>query len=449
MERLRRKIDDYLIKWKHDEERLPLIIKGARQIGKTNAIKNFGKKEYTTFIEINFALQPEYKTIFEKGFGVNNIIKNISLKNPNANFIPNKTLIFFDEMQECPNAATSLKSFREDGRYDVICSGSLMGINYKEIESNSVGNKIDYVMYSLDFEEFLWAKGYKEEQIEDMYQCMKDVKPLSSTLYDVMLNNFKDYMIVGGMPEIVKMFIKNGNYSGVLQKQQQILIDYEEDITKYAGGLDKGKILNVYRKIPVFLGKDNKKFQITKVENNARSREYVGVIDWLKNAGIINICYLMNTLELPLKGNYDPNNFKLYFGDPGLLIGSLEEEAARDLRNNENFNTYKGAIYENVIADMLVKSGYNLFFYRDEQKKLEMDFFIRDTYNLIPVEVKANDNSTVSLNKLINSDKYKEIKYGIKLCNKNVGFNDNFYTFPYFLTFLLKRFLRDKDLDNE
>ena len=449
MERLRRKIDDYLIKWKLDEERLPLIVKGARQIGKTNAIKNFGEKEYEVFLEINFALQPEYKTIFDSGFEVDSIIKNISLKNPTLDFIPYKTLIFFDEMQECSNAATSLKAFREDGRYDVICSGSLMGINYMEIESNSVGNKIDYTMYSLDFEEFLWAKGYKDEQIEDMYNCMRDIRPLAPTLYNVMLENFKEYMVIGGMPEIIKMFIKNNNYNGILQKQQQILIDYEEDITKYAGGLDKGKILSVYRKIPVFLGKDNKKFQITKVEHNARSRDYVGVVDWLKNAGIVNVCYAMECLELPLKGNYIPNNFKLYFGDNGLLIGSLEEEAQRDLRNNENFNTYKGAIYENIVADMLVKSGYDLFFYKDEQKKLEMDFFVRNERYLIPVEVKASDNSTLSLNKLVSNKRHEEIKFGIKLCNKNIGFNGTFYTFPYFLTFLLKRFLLDKDFENK
>lgn len=320
-----------------------------------------------------------------------------------------------------------------------------MGINYKEIESNSVGNKEDYTMYSLDFEEYLWAKGYKENQIEDLYTCMKNIEPLSETAYNVMLENFKEYMILGGMPKIVSEFIKNRNFSGILKLQEQILLDYEEDITKYAGGLDKSKILDVYRKIPVFLGQDNKKFQISKIKDGARNREYVGVVDWLKNAGIINISYLMSNLSLPLKGNYNPENYRLYFGDTGLLIGSLDEESQKDLRNNENFNTYKGAIYENIIGDMLVKEGYNLFFYKNDEKKLEMDFFIRDTDSLIPVEVKAKDGSTISLNKLIESDTYPEIKYGIKLCNKNIGFNGKFYTFPYFLTFLLKRFLREKD----
>ena len=444
MERLKRKIDKYLIEWKNSSNKLPLIIKGARQIGKTNAIRNFGKNNYKTFIEINFALQPQFKTIFEEGFEVNNIIKNITLKMPEVELNEHNTLIFFDEMQECVSTATSLKAFREDGRYDIICSGSLMGINYNEIESNSVGNKEDYIMRSLDFEEFLWAKGYSNEQINDLYKHMQELKPLSNMQYDVMMANFKDYMIVGGMPAIVSRFIENKNFSGILKMQQQILLDYEEDITKYAGGLDKTKILNCYRKIPVFLGNENKKFQISKIADGARNREYVGVVEWLANAGIVNISYAMEQASLPLKGNYNPDNYRLYFADTGLLIGSLDEEVQDDLRNNENMNTYKGALYENIVSDMLVKEGYDLYFYRDDSKKIKMDFMVRDKNSLIPIEVKANDNATISLNNLINSNLYKDIKYGIKLCNKNIGFNGKFYTFPYFLTFLLKRYLKEK-----
>ena len=444
MPRLKRKIDKYLIEWKNDKNRLPLIVKGARQIGKTETIENFGKNNYENVVEINFVLQKQYKNIFDDGFDVDTIIRNISLINPNFNFTTGKTLIFFDEIQDCINATTSLKSFNIDGRYDVICSGSLMGINYQEIESNSVGNKQDYEMNSMDFEEFLWAKGYKETQIEEMYSYMLNCKPLPKVMYSVMLENFKEYMIVGGMPAIVNRFVEQKNYSGILNMQRQILLDYEEDITKYAGGLDKGKILNVYRKIPVFLGNENKKFQISKIEHNARNREYVGVIDWLSNAGIINISYCMETPFLPLKGNYNPDNYRLYFKDTGLLVASLDDEAGEDLRVNKNFNTYKGALYENIVGEMLVKEGYSLYFHKNEKGTIEMDFFIRDKDSLIPIEVKASDNETLSLNKLIESDKYKDIKYGIKLCNKNIGFNGKFYTFPYFLTFLLKRFLKEK-----
>ena len=209
-------------------------------------------------------------------------------------------------------------------------------------------------------------------------------------------------------------------------------------------GLDKTKILNCYRKIPVFLGNENKKFQISKIATGARNREYVGVVEWLANAGIVNICYAMEQASLPLKGNYNPDNYRLYFADTGLLIGSLDEEVQEDLRNNENMNTYKGALYENIVGDMLAKQGYDLYFYRDDSKKIEMDFMLRDKNSLIPIEVKANDNATNSLNNLINSNLYKDIKYGIKLCNKNIGFNGKFYTFPYFLTFLLKRYLKEK-----
>lgn len=445
MLRLKRKIDDFLIEWKNSYNKLPLIVKGARQIGKTDAIENFAKKNYEYVIEINFALQKQYRSIFDDGFDVDTIIKNISLINPSFEFVAGKTLIFFDELQDCINAATSLKSFNIDKRYDVICSGSMMGINYNEIESNSVGNKQDYEMFSMDFEEFLWAKGYKKEQIEDLYTHMKNITPLSSLEYNVMLNNFYEYMIVGGMPAIVKTFIQNNNYSGILNMQEQILLDYKEDITKYAKGLEQAKILNIYNKIPVFLGKENKKFQISKVEQGARNREYIGTIDWLNNAGIINICYCLSQPELPLKGNYNPDNYRVYFKDTGLLIGSLDEEVQADLRNNKNFNTYKGALYENIVADMLVKSGYLLFFYKNEKSTLEMDFFVRDANSLIPIEVKANDNATISLNNLIDKKVYKDINYGIKLCNKNIGFNGKFYTFPYFLTFLIKRFLSEKN----
>lgn len=444
MNRLRRKVDQYLIDWKNNPNKMPLIIKGARQIGKTESIENFAKNNYEHVVEINFALDKQYLNIFENGFDVDTIIKNITFINPNFEFIPGKTLIFFDELQSCINCATSLKAFNLDGRYDVICSGSLMGINYKEIESNSVGNKLDYDMHSMDFEEFLWAKGYKDEQIEELYECMKETKPLTTSQYEAMMNNFKDYMIVGGMPAIVNRFVTQNNYSGILDMQKQIQLDYEEDITKYANGLDQGKILNVYRKIPAFLGNENKKFQISKIENGARNREYVGTIEWLKNAGIINVSYCLEQPELPLGGNFDPDNYRVYFGDTGILIGSLDDEAQEDLRKNQNFNTYKGAIYENIVGDMLVKAGYKLYFYKNEKGTIEMDFFIRDRNSLIPVEVKANDNATISLKKLIESEKYKDIKYGIKLCNKNIGFNGEFYTFPYFLTFLLKRYLKEK-----
>lgn len=443
---MRRKIDEYLFKWKQTPERYPLIVKGARQVGKTASIRQFAKTNYKNVIEINFILQKQFKDIFDDGFDVDTIVRNISMKDPSLLFKPYETLIFFDEIQSCVNTATSLKAFKEDGRYDVICSGSLMGINYDQIESNSVGYKEDYEMHSMDFEEFLWAKGYSDAQIDDLFQHIKTATPFTESTLNAMFNNFREYLVVGGMPAIVNSFVKNKNFSGTLKMQRQILLDYEEDITKYAGGLDHGKILGVFRKIPVFLGNDNKKFQITKIEKGARNREYVGIVDWLDSAGIINVCYCMTKPELPLKGNYNPDHYKVYFADTGLLVASLDDEAQEDLRNNKNFNAYKGAIYENVIADALAKQSYPLYFYRNEKGTLEIDFIVRDSHSLVPIEVKAIDGATPSLNKLIDKDKYCDVDYGIKFCYKNIGFNGKFYTLPYFAAFLLRRFLKERDL---
>ena len=444
MDYLKRKIDKFLDEWLISDKKKPLIIKGARQIGKTKTIEEFAKRNNLSLVEINFVLNPEFRDIFDNGYKVDKILENISFKDPSLEFIPGKTLIFFDEIQKCINAATSLKSFKLDGRFDVICSGSLMGLSYKEIESVSTGHKIDYTMYSMDFEEFLWALGYKEEQIENLYECMKNLSPLSETQFNVLLDRFHQYMVLGGMPEVVKLFVDQKNYSGTLALQKQIILDYEEDITKYVEGLDKTKILNVFRKIPVFLGQDNKKFRISKVAHGARNREYTGVTDWLIDAGIVNISYCLNDLALPLKGNYDSNNYRMYFMDTGLLVASLDEESSKDLRDNKNFNTYKGAIYENIVGDMLKKSGYNLYFYKNEDGTQEVEFFVRDANNLIPIDVKATDGKVKSIKSFIEDKNIKDINFGIKLAEKNIGFENNIYTFPYFLTFLLKRFLSEK-----
>lgn len=438
---LKRKIDQFLLDWKKNPDRLPLIIKGARQIGKTYSIKQFAQT-YKSFVEINFITHSKYKSIFSSGYGADDVIKEISLLNPDFKFIPHDTLILFDEIQACPDCATCLKFFKLDCRYDVICSGSLLGVKYSDITSVSVGYKEDYEMHSLDFEEFLWAKGYSAEQIEDLFSHMRQLRPFSKNEFEVWSENFKEYMVLGGMPAVVKLFIQQKNYSGTLSVQKQILIDYGEDITKYAEGLEKGKIRSIYDHIPVFLAKENKKFQISKVAIHARNRDYIGAVDWLEDAGVINICYCLDLPELPLKGNYKPDEYKVYFRDTGLLVASLDEEAQEDLRQNKNFNVYKGAVYENIVSDMLYKQGYGLYYYKNTKSTVEMDFFVRDAESLIPVEVKASDGATPSLKKMITDSKFSDIKYGIKFCNRNIGFNGTFYTFPYFCAFLLKRYLK-------
>ena len=444
MDLLKRKIDAFLASWKQNPQRKPLIVKGARQIGKTRSIQAFGQANYESVIEINFVLQKKFRSIFDNGYEVDTIIKNISLMEPSWQFIPYKTLIFFDELQKCPDCATSLKSFNADPRYDVICSGSLMGIYYEEIESNAVGNKEDFEMHSLDFEEFLWARGYSESQVEDLYKHMASLTPFSELEMNVYMDVFRDYMTIGGMPEVVKMYIDNGHFSGTLELLRQLLLDYEEDITKYAKESDKAKILAVYNHISTFLAKPSKKYQITKVAKGARNREYIGAVEWLEKAGVVNICHCLGNPELPLKGNYDADTYKVYYHDTGLLIASLDEEAQEDLRANKNFGTYKGAIYENVVGEMLRKSGYEqLYYYKNDNPALEMDFFVRDSDSLVPIEVKAKDGATASLNHLIDWPSFPDVSYGIKFGYKNIGWGGKFYTFPYFLTFLLKRFLKE------
>ena len=434
-------MDNALQEWRKTPDRKPLIIRGARQVGKTYTVRRFGEL-YKSFIEINFVTNPEYKGIFSNGYSVQEVTKLISFRNQLARFIPGETLIFFDEMQAYPDCATSLKFFREDGRYDVICSGSMMGMNYQEITSNSVGYKSDMTMYSLDFEEFLWARGYSSEQIDDILRHLCEQTPFSSMEMKVLLGLFLEYAVIGGMPEVVQNFLSTMLFSQTLDMQRQLLLDYEEDIVKYAKGIGKARIKSVYRHIPVALARDNKKFQISKVAHGARSRDYIGCVDWLKDAGIIHLCYCLNYPELPLRGNYDESKYKIYYHDNGLLIASLDEEANQDLRKNQNLGVFKGAIYENMVAEALVKSGYPLYYYRGENSQLEMDFFIRDAHGLIPVEVKAKNGATTSLNHLLSAkEKFPDIQYGIKLCSNNLGFNGRFYTIPYFCAFLLKRWL--------
>ena len=441
---LRRKTDDFLKAWKENPDRKPLIVKGPRQIGKTESIRKFGEENYEEVIEINFVEEPKYKLIVEDGYKTADIIKNISRMDPSKKFVEGKTLLFFDELQEFPEIATALKFFCQDGRFDVICSGSMLGINYGRIESNSIGYKEDYRMYSFDFEEFLWAKGYDDSFTEDLFAHMTELVPFGEVELSLCQGLFLDFCILGGMPAVVREYIAKGTFEGSLAIQRQLLADYEEDVRKYAGGLDQTRILNVFRQIPVQLAKDNKKFQISKVASGARFKDYRGCIEWLADAGIVNICYCMNYPELPLKGNFDETKYKIYFADSGLLVAMLDEEAQEDLRANKNLGVYKGALYENVVGEALTKSGCGLYYYKREDSTLEEDFFVRTMRSLIPIEVKATNGRAKSLKVLIGSDKYEDIQYGIKFTGGNIGFDKDIYTFPYFLAFLLKRYLAGK-----
>lgn len=441
---LKRKIDNYLLDWKANENRKPLIIKGPRQIGKTESIKKFAEAHYESVIEINFVLSEKYKMIANDGYDTDSIIKNISLIDPSHKFIPGKTLIFFDEIQEYPKITTSLKFFKIDGRFDVICSDSLLGINYRQTESNSVGYKTDYDMYSLDFEEFLWARGYNDKTVEEMLEHMKNAEAFSDLEHKVYSELFMDYCVLGGMPAVVREFVENKTFEGTLEIQRQLIADYKEDIRKYAEGMDQTRILNVFNSIPVQLAKENKKFQLSKVEKGARFKDYRGCVEWLEDSGMVNLCYCLLDAELPLKGNYDEDKFKMYFCDTGLFVALLDDEAQEDLRANKNLGVYKGALYESIVAEALVKSGYGLYYYKKDNSTLELDFFVRTADDLVPLEVKSKNGKAKSIKTLIANEKYEDVSYGIKLCAGNIGMNDNLYTFPYYCTFLLKRYLTEK-----
>ncbi len=441
----KRKIDDFLQEWKADVKHKPLIIKGARQIGKTESILHFAKQNYKNIVYINFALEKKFMQILADGYDVESVTRNITLADPSIQFIPKESIILFDEIQENPDVATSLKSFHRDGNYDVICSGSMLGINYKRIHSNSVGSKTDYEMFSMDFEEFLWAKGYREEHVNSILSHMLENKPFNENELSIFKELFLTYSVLGGMPDVIKQYLETGTFSGTLDLQNQIRLDYEEDVRKYAEGLDQTKIISVYRSIPAQLAKENKKFQFNKVAKNARSREYSGCIDWLKDAGIIMECNCLQFPELPLKGNVEENKYKLYYMDTGLLISSLDEEAQEDLRVNKNLGVYKGALYENFVAEAFVKQGLGLYYYKKENASLEEDFFVRTQNALVPVEVKANSNQSKALSTLISNKRYQDISFGIKLGDVNVGYANRIYTFPYFCAFKLKEYLKKKD----
>ncbi len=438
---LRRKIDEFLKTWKQTPGHMPLIIKGARQIGKTESILHFAEKEYANVVNINFALESGYKTITSDGYEVDRILRNITLIDPSKRFVAGNTLILFDEIQEHPDIATTLKAFRIDGRFDVICSGSLLEINYRRIHSNSVGNKQDYEMFSMDFEEFLWAKGYSDATILEILSHMTEQRPFSDTEFMVFRRLFLDYCVLGGMPAVVRQYIETGLFTGSKDIQEQIRLDYEEDIRKYAEGLNQTKIVGIYRNVPVQLAKENKKFQYSKVSPSARAREYSGCIDWLRDAGVVLQCFCLGFPELPLKGNYDETKFKLYYPDTGLLVSTLDDEAQEDLRVNKNLGVYKGALYENMVAEALYKQNFGLFYYMNDTATLEADFFVRTQDSLIPVEVKAGQNKAVSLRTLIQSERYKDVSFGIKFGDYNIGCSDCVETFPWFCAFLLKRYL--------
>ena len=438
---LKRKIDVFLENWKASTSRKPLIIRGARQIGKTETIRHFAKQHYEHIAEINFVDSPVFKTITAEGYKPESIIAAISRIDNSLIFEPGKTLIFFDEIQDHPDITTSLKFFCQDGRFDVICSGSLLGLHYHQVSSNSVGYREDCEMHALDFCEFLAARGYSVAIAGEMLSHLADSAPFSKAEMAIFPRLFLDYCITGGMPEVVRSHVESGTFERILDIQRQLNSAYRDDVRKYAKGMEQTRIINVLEHIPAQLARENKKFMLAKIERGARFKDYWGCVEWLRDAGIVNVCHCLNFPELPLKGNYNASRYKLYLADSGLLVAQLDDEAQEDLRAHKNLHTYGGGLFENIVAEAIKKSGGELYYYRREDSKLEEDFFLRSRSNIVPIEVKATSGRSKSLRTLIESDHYPDISFGVKVADGNVGFANGIYTIPHFCAFLLKDWL--------
>lgn len=431
----KRKIDAVLDAWKNDKDKLPLVIKGPRQIGKTTSILAFGKRNYEHVVYINFDESHELNFIFDGNLDVDTIIINMTAAIPGVELVPNESLIILDEIQSCPNARTALKFFAIDGRFDVIASGSLLGINYKEVRSYPVGYEMVEEMHAFDFEEFLWALGY-DDNIKNILKNFFDKEmKVPEAIHKKMMENFKNYIIVGGMPKVVDIFVNTKDLTKVYQMQKAIVQSYENDIAKYAEMKDKTKARACFLSIPKQLSKENKKFQYSKVAHGARAREYEGSLMWLYDSGIVNYCHNLSCLQLPLEGNAIDQVFKIYMRDTGLFMSMLEPGSQADILKG-NLGIYKGAIYENIIADILTKMGRKLYYYKKGDDTTELDFVIRYQGACVPIEVKSTNGNAKAMKHAI-SAKENDVTYGIKLIDGNIGRSQNILTIPLYMAFLL------------
>ena len=440
---LQRKIERTLIKWKNTPNHKPLIIKGCRQCGKTFSVNAFAKEYYTHVVYLNFFEHPDYKLAFEGSKQIDSIVMNLTALLPNSRFVSGQTCIILDEIQECSAARTALKFFKIDGRYDVIATGSLLGVcGYKgdETDYNSipVGYEQHIEMFPLDFEEFLWANGINQEIIELLTKSLQERTPIPPAIHQRMRQLILEYTIVGGMPEVVNRFIATHNMSDVLEEQHSIITGYKEDMVKYAANEDKVRLRAVFDSIPRQLSKENKKFQFSVIRKGARAKEYITGIQWLEDAGIIIRCRNLSITELPLEGNAIEDSFKVYMRDTGLFVSMLEEGTQFDILQGRLYG-YKGAIFENLIADIFTKMGRKLYYYRKDSG-LEIDFVIRYHSECVLVEVKASTGNTKSTKTILqHPDKY-HVYQAIKLGDYNIGEKDGILTLPIYMAFLLREY---------
>lgn len=431
---LKRKMFDRLVEWKSKKSKECLLVKGARQIGKTFIIDKFGREYYKSYIYINFIETSGLRDIFEGDLSVDEIIKRMSLSIPNIKFIDGDTLIFLDEIQKCPQARTAFKFFALDGRYDVIGSGSLLGISYKEVTSIPVGYEAQIEMYSLDFEEFLWAMGIDEKAISYLKEYFDKREKVPTAMHDSMMKYLREYIVIGGMPAVINKFLETKNFSEVQIEQQKIIDSYLDDISNYALTSEKPKIKNCYLSIPKQLAKENKKFQFSVVEKNSTARKFGNSIEWLRDANLVRLCYNVSAPVFPLVVYEKENWYKLYLNDIGILVSMYGFEMKKAIIDNTLTGDAKGGIYENLIADVLIKKNYKLDYYRNEHNSQEIEFVISKDSDIIPIEVKSTNGATLSLNEML---KRPDIKFGYKLISGNVGVADNKITLPLYMAMFL------------
>lgn len=444
-----RKMELELKKWKESLsiKRKAFILKGLRQVGKTFIVKKFAQENYKNVIYINFKVELDMKQCFNNNLSVDNLIMNISSMKPGTLFIPHETVLIFDEIQECSAARAAIKPLMEDDRFDVIATGSLLGIkgyNSKYSGGVSVGYEHTVYMKPLDFEEFLWAKSLKEETVEYLRDCFNKRMVVSDAIHTSMLRYFREYMCVGGMPAVVKVFKETNDMNQVLIEQRDILESYKDDFAKHLDEnehekVDKAllaKINRVYDSIPAQLAKENKKFMISKIDKKSSLEKYEEAIQWLIDYGLISLCHNLSIPESPLEGNKINNIFKIYVNDTGLLMAMLDDGTTGEVLLN-NLGGYKGAIYENIIADAFTKNQKKLYYF-SKDSGLEIDFISKINNDITLIEVKAkNGNTKSSKEVLTNKEKYKEVNKLIRLKECNIGETGNILSIPYYLAFLL------------
>ena len=443
----RRKITDEMIAWKNNTgKKKALVIKGLRQIGKTCSVLAFAEENYENVVYINFKDRSSIRAVFEGDFVVDRITLDISALMPGIHFVPYKTVLIFDEIQECANARASIKAFMTDGRYDVICTGSLLGIKgYNRKNGKGIPTGSEHIVYMkpMDFEEFLWAKGIEPNVIAELKCCLKERTPVRDAIHRAMLRYYREYICVGGLPYIVDRFLATNDMNVVRQEQKDILEEYRDDFGKHLDENENeeidltllARINRVFDSIPAQLAKENKKFVYSMLEKKGRSENYQASIQWLQDAGLISLCYNLSNISLPLEGNKVDNIFKLYMQDTGLFIAMLEPGTAGKILSGE-LGLYKGAIYENMIADCFSKHGRNLYYYHKESG-LEIDFITVYEGDAVLVEVKAKNGNTKSASTILKN----RAQYGVDLCIKfgesNIGFDGSKLTVPAYMAFLL------------